>query len=241
MPPTKEKRRSKYDTSDVQPAKRAKPAAKREPASERSEPEQEDEHSEPASETIGTAAEAIEEAPIHTMSSDELDAEDLATKSGRYTDDKVAVALGEVRQMAEEFKQEISDEAMVAALTQAEAAHSESTGGSRAGSVNGDKIVDPNETLLRLDPKLNVVYPRWTESDGKHNIYVKVNKYGDRKYLNVNSGKTLKQALAKFGDLPDNSYGVKTMPPFSVITADPLVGSHCERDCVWRFAESTRC
>lgn len=237
MAPNKEKRRSKYDTTDVQPAKRAKPSAKREPESDYSQPEHEAEHSEPASETIEPVQEAIKEAPIHTMSSDEFDAEDLATKSGRYTDEKVAFALGEVRQMADEFKQEadkidqeISDEAMVSALTQAEAQHTEAASDSRAGSVNGDRVMDPNETLLRLDPKLNLVNPRWVEPDGKFNIYAKVNKYGDRKYLNINSGKTLKQALTKFGVLPANSYGVKILPPFSVITADPLpYGQHKNR------------
>lgn len=208
MPPTKEKRRSKYDTSEVQPAKRAKPAAttrESEPASEHSQPELEDEHAEPA-------AESIEEAPIHTMSSDELSAhEDAAEPSAE------AGILDDGQ-----------DDAMVAALTQAEAAHASpqaSVGAqaSRSGSVNGDKVIDPNDTLLGADKKLNLVHPRWVEPDGKFNIYVKVNKFGDRKYLNVNSGKGMKQALAKFGDLPPNSYGVKILPPFSVITADPLV------------------
>jgi hypothetical protein len=135
------------------------------------------------------------------------------------------------------FASEIDDATLSASMDKFEsdqaAASSAATPRSGANSVvasvgNGQPtLVNPNDALLRIDAKLNLVYPALVDANNKPRIYVKVKEYGDRAYININSGKQLKQSLTKFGELPPIAYGVKFMLPFSVISADPLPHGQC--------------
>lgn len=132
-------------------------------------------------------------------------------------------------------KDDIDDATMVRLVDEAMENH-KNEAKSSAASTPKNALQNPNDVLEKSDKIFNLLRPTLMSNDNKPLFHVKINQVNDKKYINVNARKELKQSTQKFGDLPMHSYGLKVILPFSVMSGDPLPWGQCRN----RFVEGHR-